>query len=132
MARLQGKGISFGKKYLKRSKILIRITQHREGELSPTEIHDLRVTVRRIQVMHKLLPKKIRLSSKQRRYQSALRGLLKSTSEIRDLDILQEALEQFRGSIPESTFEELEAERREAGKSASKVLVRFLGRPLPE
>jgi CHAD domain-containing protein len=88
----------------------------------------LRVAARRVQAMKGLLPKSSRRSKRGRRFGIALTSLLKSTSQVRDLDTLMMTLETQKASLPSELMRSLENERsdfaattRPAGQAFSGV-----------
>jgi CHAD domain-containing protein len=84
------------------------------AHLDVKSIHDLRVTLRRITVMTKLLPRKTRDSIDAQKFQSALRSLLKATAEVRDSDILKSTLESHLSDVPREILDMLEVKRKRA------------------
>ena len=58
-------------------------------------IHDVRTTTRRIQALMELLPKNIRKKSKVTVYLARASTLFKTTTPIRDIDIVQSKLKKF-------------------------------------
>lgn len=58
-------------------------------------IHDIRTTSRRIQAYADLLPKGIRKKSKLSLYLTHVRALFKSTTPIRDIDVVESKLQKF-------------------------------------
>jgi CHAD domain-containing protein len=55
---------------------------------SPDNIHDVRTAIRRVEAALELLPKKVRQQRRIRKYLYACRKLFKSTSPVRDIDIV--------------------------------------------
>ena len=61
-------------------------------------IHDIRTTSRRIQALTEILPKSIRKKTKVRTYLACARALFKTTTQIRDIDVVQSKLNRFEES----------------------------------
>ena len=92
---------------------------------SPSEIHDLRVVVRRIQMMRKLVPRRLRDLEDSRRFDTALRSVLKATSQLRDMDTLLETLESHTSGVTTELLVNLENQRSDVAaraKMATRVL----------
>lgn len=89
---------------------------------SPIAIHDLRVTARRIQVMFRLLPKRVRSSESSMMLALVLKSILKATSQLRDLDTLMETLESYRSELPPEVFLSLENERSDSAARAKAAM----------
>ncbi|MDA4119024.1 MAG: CHAD domain-containing protein [Thaumarchaeota archaeon] len=125
MSRLRVNSTSFEERYGEKSKALLELARTLPERPSPTAIHDLRVTARRIQVMFRLLPKRARSSETSMMFALVLRSILKSTSQLRDLDTLMETLEPYRAELPAEVFLSLENERSDSAaraKAAMEVL----------
>ena len=92
------------------------------GELldrpSPEVIHSLRVSARRFQAIASLLPKKTRRSKEHRRFDLAVKSLLKVTSQARDLDILAETLGPYTDALPPELLGFVQNERSDAAALA--------------
>ncbi len=58
-------------------------------------IHDIRTTIRRTQALYDLLPKKLRRENRVSGFLATTRGLFKSTSKIRDIDIVEMKVREF-------------------------------------
>lgn len=65
---------------------------------STDNVHDLRTSVRRMEAIFDLLPKRVQKERKFKKYLSALRKFFKSTTEIRDLDVVRQNLESYSSS----------------------------------
>ncbi len=75
-------------------------------------IHDLRTTIRKMEAAVDLLPKKIRKKEKFRRYLASSKKLFKSTSPVRDADIIISNLREFEELPSVSTaISRLQSER---------------------
>jgi len=81
---------------------------------SPDEIHDLRVIVRRIQVIRRLMPRSARNSQDAKTFSFALKSVMKATSQLRDTDTLMVTLRAHRGSIPPGILVDLENQRSDS------------------
>jgi len=97
-------------------------------DLSPGTIHDLRVSGRRLQTMSRLLPRSIRRSSSARELNSALKGMMKATSSVRDLDTLLATLKAYDISAHGSSITSLARERVRKANKASRAIRAFAGR----
>src|SRR5690348_16054069 len=95
MLGLRASTRSFEKQYREKVAALAKLTGTVPAHLEVKSIHDLRVTIRRVTVMIKLLPRKARESVDAQNYQTALKSLLKATAEARDSDILKSTLEAY-------------------------------------
>jgi CHAD domain-containing protein len=125
MSRLRVNSSSFEERYGEKSKALLEFAQTLPERPSPTAIHDLRVTARRIQVMFRLLPKQALSSESSMMFALVLKSILKATSQLRDLDTLMETLEPYRAGLPPEVFLSLENERSDSAaraKAAMEVL----------
>ena len=125
MSRLRVNSSSFEERYGEKSKALLELARTLPERPSPTAIHDLRVTARRIQVMFRLLPRQARSSENAMMSALVLKSILKATSQLRDLDTLMETLEPYRSELPPEVFLSLENERSDSAaraKAAMEVL----------
>jgi CHAD domain-containing protein len=125
LSRLRVNSKSFERRYRENSKALLEIARSLPERPSPTAIHDLRVAARRIQVMFRLLPKAARNSEGANVFALTLKSILKTTSQLRDLDTLMETLEPYGPELPAEVFVRLENERSDAAartKTAMEVL----------
>jgi CHAD domain-containing protein len=125
MSRLRVNSSSFEERYGEKSKALLELARTLPERPSPSAIHDLRVTARRIQVMFRLLPKQARSSESSMMFALVLKSILKTTSQLRDLDTLMETLEPYRAGLPPEVFLSLENERSDSAaraKAAMEVL----------
>lgn len=117
---------SFERSYRNKIQALFKLAEGLPDRPSEAQIHALRVTVRRIQVMRRLLPKAVRNSQASRQFEVSLKSVSKATSQLRDLDTLLETLEPYRRALPEDVFRRLGNQRSDAAvgaKVASSVLV---------
>lgn len=118
MASLRVSSKGFGRRYQARSRELLDIAGRVSDRPTPDEIHDLRVTARRIQVMRRLLPRNIRMSQTAKRFDLLLRSVLKRTSQLRDLDTLMSTLKEHRTSLPGDLLVRLQNQRSDAAARA--------------
>jgi CHAD domain-containing protein len=81
--------------------------------------------------MKGLLPKKTRRSKRGRRFGIALTSLLKSTSQVRDLDTLMVTLETERASLPAELMRSLENERSDIAATTRPAGLAFSGVKAP-
>jgi CHAD domain-containing protein len=112
-----------GRRFLeKRYRQSTRALQELAGDLpsrpSPDQIHDLRVTARRIQTMYRLLPGKVRRSQAFKKFGLSLRSVMKATTQLRDLDTLMDTLKSHRGDLPAEFLVTLENQRSDAAAQA--------------
>ena len=132
MAALELAPKKFGRRYEERAKELLELASGLPDRPTPDDIHDIRVTARRIQVMRRLLPGRIRGSQASSRFDLLLKSVLKRTSQLRDLDTLTATLREHRARLPSSLFSALENQRSDAAARA-KVAVQLLTEaPPPE
>jgi CHAD domain-containing protein len=118
MVALKVRAKSFDGVYRDRIRTLIDLAEGLPSRPSPSDIHDLRVTARRIQVMRRLLPGSQRRSQASKTFELSLKSVLKATSQLRDLDTLLDTLEHFRQTLPEEIFSRLENQRSDAAARA--------------
>jgi CHAD domain-containing protein len=118
MAALKVTSKEFGRRYREKAKELLDIASGLSDRPTPNEIHDLRVTGRRIQVMRRLLPRRSRMSHTSRRFDLLLKSVLKRTSQLRDLDTLMSTISEHKGSLPNGLLVSLGNQRSDAAASA--------------
>jgi CHAD domain-containing protein len=109
----------FLRRYGERTKARLEIAGKLPDRPTPEQIHDLRVTIRRIQVIKRLLPRHVRVSQGFRRFGLVLKGTLKATSQLRDLDTLMDTFELHKGEIPEQILVTLSNKRSDAAARAT-------------
>ena len=122
----------FARRYREKAKELLEIARGLSDRPSPEEIHDLRVTARRIQVMRSLLPRGVRMSQISRRFDLLLKSVLKRTSQLRDLDTLSSTLEQHRATVPGELLVALRNQRSDAAAQAKAVCGLLADSPPPD
>ena len=125
MAALRVSRKSFTRRYTDRTRALSKLVANLPNRASPDEIHDLRVAIRRIQMMRRLMPGSLKVSEDSKRFDFALRSVMKATSQLRDMDTLVETLESQVRSVPAELLVSLENQRSDAAaraKVATEVL----------
>lgn len=130
MSALKTRSKKFEKRYQERATALVGIAAGLSERPTPEEIHDLRVTARRVQVMRRLLPRRLRTTQTSRRFELLLRSVLKRTSLVRDLDTLTCTLEEHRTTLPGDLLVMLSNQRSDAAAQA-KVACDLLADSLP-
>jgi CHAD domain-containing protein len=86
------------------------------------QIHDLRTSIRRLNAAYSTLPKKNRIaSSNLSQYVLKCRKLFKVNSEIRDLDIIQEKLQNYVNDAQKEIIEQLKATRQISLEQAREI-----------
>ncbi len=125
MATLRVRRRSLEGRYRDRAKALLEFAVDLPSRPNPDQIHDLRVTARRLQMLSKLLPRLVRGPQGFKRFGFALRSVLRATSQLRDLDTLMDTLESQKRNLPGELFVALENQRSDAAaraKAATEVL----------
>lgn len=108
----------FAERYQEKARDLMDTASGLSDRPTPDEIHDLRVTARRVQVMRRLLPRAIRVSDAFKASGLVLKTVMKRTSQLRDLDTLTSTLEEHRASLPGELFVALRNQRSDAAAHA--------------
>jgi len=108
---------------------LLELARGLPSRPSPDQIHDLRVTTRRIQMMYRLLPKRVRVSQTFKKFGFSLRSVMKATTQLRDLDTLMDTLKSYRGQLPAEFLVTLENQRSDVA-AHSKVATQALAEAL--
>jgi len=119
---------AFVQRYKHVADVALALSSGHPLDLSPGTIHDLRVSGRRLQTMSRLLPRSIRRSSSARELNSALKGMMKATSSVRDLDTLLATLQAYNISAHSSFITSLARERMRKANKASRAIRTFAGR----
>lgn len=132
MAAPKVKRKSFRRHYRDQTKILLKLAGSLPDRPTPAQVHDLRVTVRRIQVMRRLLPKKTRASPGSRSFGLALKSVMKATSQLRDLDTLQDTLEAHRSLLSADLLVGLENQRSDMAVRAKAATRLIAKEPAPD
>ena len=118
VAGLRASSKSFERRYRDKIASLVELTGTVPAHLDVKSVHDLRVTIRRVTVMIKLLPRKSRESVEVQKFESALKSLLKATAEVRDSDILKSTLEAHLSTVPREILDALDIKRNQAESTA--------------
>jgi len=132
MAALRVNKKSLKRRYENMTRQLAELAAGTRSRPTPDEIHDLRVTVRRIQVLRKLLPNGSRTSEVSRRFGFTLKSALKSTSQLRDLDTLTETLDSHKSYLPPELLVRLGNQRSDAAARAKTAISVFTEVPAPD
>jgi|SRR5579863_1640926 len=119
----------FRKEYERRTATLLEFATGAPDRPTATEIHDLRVNIRRIQAMRELLPRLVRNDQGSKRFSAALKLVLRATSHVRDLDILRETLKAMGDMMPHVLLVNLENQRSDAAARARDALSMVVGVP---
>ena len=132
MAALRVSRKSLVKGYAERTGAVLKIAADLPDRPSPDEIHDLRVAARRIRVMRGLMPRSIRVSPDSKRLDLALRSVLKSTSQLRDMDTLVDTLKSHKGNLPAGLLVRLENQRSDFALRAKATIGALTEVQVPE
>jgi len=119
------------RRYRAATKALFDLIETRTNRLAPEGVHDLRITVRRIQAIRELLPKRVRKSEGFKKFDSAIEKLLRATSGMRDVDTVLSVLEPYREALPGAFFGGLLEERKAEAKGARVVMDTILKQEPP-
>ena len=122
MAALRVGRKSLSKGYADKTGALVKMVADLPDRPSPDEIHDLRVVVRRIQVMRRLMPRSVRDSQDSKTFNFALKSVMKATSQLRDMDTLMVTLKAIRGSLPPGILVDLENRRSDSAARAKAAI----------
>jgi CHAD domain-containing protein len=132
MALLKIGPAEFERRYREKAKDLLYLANGLSDRPAPGEIHDLRVTARRIQVMRKLLPKSVRALQTSKRFDLLLKSMLNRTSQLRDLDTLMSTLKEHSSSLPRELMVGLENQRSDAAARAKAACDVLADSPPPD
>ena len=132
MASLKIGSREFESRYREKAKGLFDMARGLSERPTPEEIHDLRVTARRVQVMRRLLPRKVRILQTSKRFDLVLKSTLKRTSQLRDLDTLMATLEEHRRSLPGQLMVTLGNQRSDAAARAHAACEVLANSPPPD
>ncbi|MGI0093329.1 MAG: CHAD domain-containing protein, partial [Nitrosotalea sp.] len=88
-------------------------------------IHDIRVSIRRLETAYKILPKNIRKQKKMKSYLKQAKKLFKINSEIRDFDIICANMESRYQNKTQNLIESLRDSRIEHIKNANRLAVKI-------
>jgi CHAD domain-containing protein len=123
---------AFHRAYSEKTRTLIEIAGNLPDRPNPEQIHDLRVTIRRLQVMRRLLPLEIRNSLSSRKFGLILTSILKGTSQLRDLDTQIATLEPYREVLMDVALVTLSNQRSDAAARAKAVTDLLTESPPPD
>jgi CHAD domain-containing protein len=132
MAEARVRRKQFARRYRERTNVLLSFASELPDRPSPDQIHDLRVTARRLQVMRRLLPRELRSSEESKRFGEALKSILRATSQLRDLDTLMVTLDAHRRNLPAELFVNLENQRSDAAADSGASTDELTAAPPPE
>jgi len=113
---------ALNRQYRQRTRYLLDLLGFVQSQTSVDSIHDLRVTARRLLMMLRVLPRRLRGKRKAKEYDLALRSLLKATTQLRDSDILENILRSLDGSLPPDVLLNLKKERNNVALRAKEEL----------
>jgi len=119
-------------RYRDRTKALLELAVDLPARPTPEQIHDLRVTARRLQMMRRLLSREVRGSQSFRRFGFALTSVLRATSQLRDLDTLMDTLESQKSNLPGELLVTLENQRSDAAARAKAATDVLAEAPVPD
>ena len=132
MVALRVRRKSMQRRYRDETKALFKLAPDLPDRPSPDDIHDLRVTARRIQVIRGLLPRRVRESQSSRTFDLALKSVLKSTSQLRDMDTLMDTLKAHMAALPSAIMVALENQRSDAAARARAATSILTDVPAPD
>jgi CHAD domain-containing protein len=95
-------------------------------------IHDIRVTIRRLEAVHKILPKNIREKEKNTHYIKQAKTLFKLNAKIRDFDIICTKMESRYKDQTSDLIASLKNARIEKLSSANEIASKILHEPIPK
>ncbi len=88
-------------------------------------IHDIRVSIRRLEAAYKILPKNIRKQKKMKNYFKQAKKLFKMNAQIRDVDIISANMESKYPDKTQDLVESLKSSRVEHIKNANRLAVKI-------
>jgi CHAD domain-containing protein len=95
-------------------------------------IHDIRVTIRRLEAAHKILPKNIRKKEKNTDYINQAKTLFKLNAKIRDFDIIRAKMESKYLDKTNDLILILKNSRIEKLSNANEIALKILRLPIPK
>jgi CHAD domain-containing protein len=131
MAGIKVSPKTFANRYRQNTGNLTRLATNLQTRSSPEDVHDLRVTVRRIQAICRLLTKETRSSNGFRKLDLATKSLFKSTNRVRDIDTLAKTLVNGVTPLPDGLESSLDKERQVAVSNAVHVAKVFSKSVIP-
>jgi len=133
MAALRVGRKSLVKRYSDKTRSLLKMAAALPDRPSPDEIHDLRVAVRRVQMMRRLVPRRVGGSSQDSKsFDLALRSVMKVTSQLRDMDTLMDTLKSYKGTLSTELLVNLENRRSDAAARAKAGIIALAKTMTPE
>jgi CHAD domain-containing protein len=132
MATLRVGRKSLAKGYADRTGALLKMVSDLPDRPSPDEVHDLRVAVRRIQVMRRLMPRSVRSTQDSKTFNLALKSVLKATSQLRDMDTLMVTLKSCKGNLPAGLLVSQENQRSDSAARAKVTIGTLADVKVPE
>jgi CHAD domain-containing protein len=108
-------------------RVVVSIQHYLKDSENQATVHDMRTSLRKLEVTYSLLPKKARRANS--KYIENCKRFFRANSKIRDLDVIRERIkEEGKQEVPRGLLQELEVIRRsELGRS--KKLVTLLINP---
>jgi CHAD domain-containing protein len=123
---------AFQRAYSEKIRALTEIAGSLPDRPNPEQVHDLRVIIRRLQVMRRLMPGKIRDSISSRKFGLILRSILKATSNLRDIDTQMVTLEPYREVLVDAVLVNLSNQRSDAAARANAAADLLAESPPPD
>jgi CHAD domain-containing protein len=131
MAALRVGRKSFERRHRSNTSALLKLASGLPERPSAGQIHDLRVSIRRLQTARRLLPKELREFPDSKRFDLALKSTMRATSQLRDLDTLIETLEPHRRRLPEGTMLNLQNQRSDFAATSGEAAASLAQIPVP-
>ena len=116
-------------------KIIVRFSDILQDYIRNTNdenIHDIRVTIRRLEAAHEVLPKSVRKSEKMKNYVKQAKLLFKLNAKIRDYDIIYAKMESKYKDQTYDLVTFLKNSRIEKIHSANEVALKILNESTPK
>ncbi len=95
-------------------------------------IHDIRVSIRRLETAYKILPKNVRKQKKMKSYMKQAKKLFKMNAKIRDFDIICANMESKYPDKTQNLVESLRDSRIEYIKNANRLALKISHLPSPK
>ncbi len=122
----------FLKKLAKVSNMLYQELAKYIASPSDENIHDIRVSIRRLETAYRILPKDVRKQEKIKEYVKQVKALFKLNAKIRDFDIICASME---SRYPDKTLDlvlSLKNSRREKLKTANRLALKVSRLHIPK
>jgi CHAD domain-containing protein len=98
-----------------------------EESSSPDNVHDLRTNIRRLEATLDLLPKEVRRRKKVKKYFASARRLFRTTTQLRDLDIIEHNVNSQVNSLKvRDAISFIRYQRLDLVKAAKEAVAAFL------